>query len=275
MNILKIKNGNKAYQKDNFVWKNLNLDLNKGEIVGLIGANGSGKTTLFKSILKVIKLNSGTINTNLDVEKDIGYLLEIDLFNNLTAYENLKILGLYSGIEYSKDQIDNVLNKVGLEGQKNKKVKSFSFGMQQRLRLAAATITHKKLLLLDEPLVGLDPKGIETFLNTIKTISTKYGTTIIIATHQISEVSNLFDRYYYFSNKQLLEAKMQSDYYEIAVEPNSNFKSILNSFNISIHENVITIQNISETVKIISLLHAKNIKINKISSHDSIIKEVF
>lgn len=166
MELLKIKNAEKVYS-DNIVWKNLNLVLTEGEIVGLIGANGSGKTTLFKAILGLINLSNGKIETKLNIEEDIGYLLEIELFNNLNARENLRLLGMYSGKEYSQLQIENALRKVGLDGVGNKRVGSFSFGMKQRLRLAAATIIPRKLL-LDEPLVGLDPNGIERFLQTIE-----------------------------------------------------------------------------------------------------------
>lgn len=275
MELLKIKNAEKVYS-DNIVWKNLNLVLTEGEIVGLIGANGSGKTTLFKAILGLINLSNGKIETKLNIEEDIGYLLEIELFNNLTARENLQLLGMYSGKEYSQLQIENALRKVGLDGVGNKRVGSFSFGMKQRLRLAAATIIPRKLLLLDEPLVGLDPNGIEKFLQTIEKISATEGTAIVISTHQISEVSSLFDKYYYFLDKQLHEAEIREVHYEIIIEPNLKVEQLLRGMRCELrNDDTIITQDVQTTVKIISTLYTNEIQIKKINNHDSIVKEIF
>lgn len=221
-------------------------------------------------------MSAGQIKTNLNIEKDIGYLLEIELFNSLNARENLRLLGLYSGEEYSQVQIEDVLKKVGLDNVGSKKVGSFSFGMKQRLCLAAATIIPRKLLLLDEPLVGLDPNGIGRFLQTIKKISVSDGTTIIISTHQISEVSPLFDRYYYFQDKQLYEAKIDEAHYEITVVPDLALGKLIPHSDIEVRNgNVIVTKDIEKTVEIISLLHANNIRIKKIDNQDSIVKEIF
>ncbi len=275
MGLLKIKNAEKVYS-DNIVWKNLNLVLTEGEIVGLIGANGSGKTTLFKAILGLINLSNGKIETKLNIEEDIGYLLEIELFNNLNARENLRLLGMYSGKEYSQLQIENALKKVGLDGVGNKRVGSFSFGMKQRLRLAAATIIPRKLLLLDEPLVGLDPNGIERFLQTIEKISATEGTAIVISTHQISEVSSLFDKYYYFLDKQLHEAEIREAHYEIIIEPNLKVEQLLRGMRCELrNDDTIITQDVQTTVKIISTLYTNEIQIKKINNHDSIVKEIF
>ena len=273
--ILTIKDATKIYDTEKLVWKNVNITLNPGEIVGLIGANGSGKTTLFRSILGVISLNDGIINSNLNLENDVGYLLEIDLFKDLSARDNLKVLGLYSNQDYNNIQINQALEKVGLIEVKNKKVKSFSFGMIQRLRLAAAIIVKRKLLLLDEPLVGLDPQGIDYFINTIKKVSQEDNTTVVISTHQIAEVSNLFERYFYIEENQIFEKKVGKNYYEILIDKDCDVEQLKLAKEIKVKDDILIVPNIHLTVKTISYLNSKNINILDIRKQESIIREVF
>jgi len=274
--LLQLEDLSKSYnQKKEPVWENVNLYINPGEIIGLIGENGSGKTTLFKSILGTISINSGVVHSTLDVEKDIGYLLEIELFNEYNAFDNLLLLGYYSSFIYSVTQINNVLELVGLLEHRNKKVKKFSFGMKQRLRLAAAIILNRKLLILDEPLVGMDPNGINMFLETIKKIRVKFGTAIILSTHQINEFYGLFDRFYYFSGRTLVESKKVLKHYEITVDTKKDIKVLLENYPIKIAQNKIIVENIDLLTKIIVSLSQQDVDIIDIYSHSGIINEVF
>ncbi|GAB2021338.1 hypothetical protein RyT2_04120 [Pseudolactococcus yaeyamensis] len=256
--ILEIKNGKKVFG-DKLIWENLNLQIESGKIIGLIGANGSGKTTLFKAILDVIKLSEGEIITGLDIKKDVGFLLEIDLFNYLSAAENLKILGYYAGYDYTKEEIANVLTKVGLAETGKKKVGAFSFGMKQRLRLAAAIIVPRKLLILDEPLVGLDPNGIADFLATIQDIAKMQNTSIVISTHQIAEMSKLFDSYYFIKNHNLLEGVQNEDSYQMTLKGGSQMR----------------FKHVKALVEKVVELAAQDIEIIKIENQENIIDEVF
>lgn len=256
--ILEIKNGNKFFG-NKLIWKNVNLQIEPGKIIGLIGANGSGKTTLFKAILDVISLTEGEIITDLDIKKDVGFLLEIDLFNYLSASENLKILGYYAGYNYTQEEITAVLGKVGLSDTGKKKVGAFSFGMKQRLRLAAAIIVPRKLLILDEPLVGLDPNGIADFLATIQDIAKTQNTSIIISTHQIAEMSKLFDSYYFIKNNTLIEGVPHEDSYLMSLSDGSQM----------------CFKHIKDLVEKVVELAAQDIEIIKIENQENIIDEVF
>ena len=277
MNYIEIKNLKKIYD-DMTIWTNVSLNLEAGKIIGLIGANGTGKSTLFKSILGVVNIDEGEIKYNIDLDTDVGYLLEIDLFEYMTAKENLYVLGLYTGEKYNKNQIIEVLDTVGLKDVENKKVSEFSFGMKQRLRLALAIIVPRKVLILDEPLVGLDPDGVKDFINTIEKIVVKDKTSVLISTHQIADIASIFDEYYYLKNHSLHLGPKNTSFYSIELKSISlNLKNNLeNNFTkLYIRNNKIISENISETVEIIDYLKSKNIFITDIEKHDAIESEVF
>lgn len=143
------------------------------EIVGLIGKNGAGKTTLMKGLLGLLQFDQGTIRfldnaeyvNNPIMMDDLGYLIECRLYDHLSASENIGIHWRYSGRpadDEMKSKIKETLAFVGLKDSRQK-VSAFSFGMKQRLGLALAIISEPKLLILDEPFVGLDPVGIKAF----------------------------------------------------------------------------------------------------------------
>ena len=197
-NILKIENLSKSYDK-NLVLKNINLEIEEGSIFGLIGPNGAGKSTLMKSILGLVKKDSGSISlygkeinakNQKETNKNLGSLIENPSFyDHLTAYDNLDLICDMKNIK--KDNIDKVLKDVGLFISKNKKVRDFSLGMKQRLGIAIALIGNPKFLILDEPINGLDPYGIEEMRDLFKNIVKNSNTSILISSHILDEIEKI------------------------------------------------------------------------------------
>ncbi|WP_074406428.1 MULTISPECIES: ABC transporter ATP-binding protein [Aquimarina] len=186
---------NFSYSKSKKDIDSLDLEVPKGSIYGFLGPNGSGKTTTIRLLLGLLNKNSGNIrvfekpfaNHRIDTLSKIGALIENpSLYNHLSAKQNLRIASTYRE-NIKKDRIDEVLETVNLLHVKNKKVKTFSLGMKQRLGLAIALLSKPELLILDEPTNGLDPKGIIEMRELIKKLN-KDGITIFISSHLLSEI---------------------------------------------------------------------------------------
>ncbi|MDM5153499.1 ABC transporter ATP-binding protein [Bacillus sp. DX1.1] len=177
----------------------VSLEIPKGAIYGILGANGAGKTTLMKVILNMLKASSGDITIlgqpidrrNHPVLSEVGCLIETPIFyDHLTAEQNLMIHCQYVHPMFIQN-IQETMVLVGLEGKGNHAVHTFSLGMKQRLGIARALVTKPKILVLDEPINGLDPKGIVDMRNLLQDINQKYQTTILISSHIISELDRL------------------------------------------------------------------------------------
>ena len=198
--IVNIKNLQKSYKK-NIIVEDLNLKIYEGCIYGLLGHNGAGKTTTIRMILGLISPDKGEIEifgqkftSNREmILKDIGSMVETPSFyGNLTARENLKIVCLMKNINSS--QIDETLDLVGLGDCSSKKVNKFSLGMKQRLGIATAIIGKPKLIILDEPVNGLDPEGIQEIRTLIKSLAKKMNSTFLISSHLLSEMELIADK---------------------------------------------------------------------------------
>lgn len=200
-NILEVSHLRKSY-KDTEVLKDVSFTLQEGKIIGLLGRNGAGKTTLLKSILGLNHYSSGEIrfeglpinHDSAKVKNKIGSLVDVVFFEDLTAYENMKIAMMLTDYKNKKEmnqKIEELLQFVDLSKVKSKKVKTFSFGMKQRLALAQSMITQPALLILDEPFVGLDPIGIVEMIEILKKLCSEMGTCIIFSSHQLEEVKEL------------------------------------------------------------------------------------
>ena len=183
----------------NVALENVNINIKKGEIYGLIGENGAGKTTLIKIIAQLIKPTEGDVklfgktmeNELCTLQRKIGYTIENPaLYMDMTARQNLEIIRIQKGIPGTND-IDRVLSVVNLSNTGKKKVKNFSLGMKQRLALAMALIDDPEILVLDEPLNGLDPTGISELRNLLKKLNTEKNMTIILSSHILSELHKL------------------------------------------------------------------------------------
>lgn len=210
--ILKTYNITKKYGNQVAI-NNVNMTIKKGEIYGFIGQNGAGKTTLIRLITGLIHKTGGEIELlgatgEAELNKSrtmIGSLIETPSFyTNMTARENLEVSRLVRNIP-GKKCIDEVLELVGLKDVEKKKVKNFSLGMRQRLGIANALMGNPKLLILDEPINGLDPMGIVEIRELLKKINKEKDMTILISSHILSELSELATTYGIISNGKLIE----------------------------------------------------------------------
>ena len=210
--ILKTYNITKKYGNQVAV-NNVNMTIRKGEIYGFIGQNGAGKTTLIRLITGLIHKSGGEIellgasgeNELNKARTKVGSLIETPSFyTNMTARENLEVSRLVRNIP-GKKCIDEVLELVGLKDVEKKKVKNFSLGMRQRLGIANALMGNPKLLILDEPINGLDPMGIVEIRELLKKINKEKDMTILISSHILSELSELATTYGIISNGKLIE----------------------------------------------------------------------
>lgn len=200
--ILEVKNLEKSYGKNNIL-HNINFKLLEGKIYGFIGENGAGKTTLMRIITGLSKATKG--NCIIKDNNKIGGIIERPaLMGNMTAYENLKYKMILSN--YNKyEQIEKILKRVGLTSVEKKKVKDFSFGMRQRLAIAMALIGNPKLLLLDEPINGLDPTGIIEIRKLLKNLNEELNITILISSHILGEMYQLATDYIFINKGHIVK----------------------------------------------------------------------
>ncbi len=176
---------------------NISIHIREGEIYGFLGLNGAGKTTLIRMMLGMIKPDSGTITlfnqkltSNFNQWNDIGYLVETPYsYPNLSVYENLRVVYKLRRLTHPK-VIDDIIEKLKLTKYRNIKVNALSLGNQQRLGLAKALIHKPKLLILDEPINGLDPEGIVEVRELLLELASN-GSTIFLSSHIL--VSRIFN----------------------------------------------------------------------------------
>ena len=182
--------------------KDVDLHVKKGGIYGLLGRNGAGKTTIMKMLLGLTKATKGTIQLfNKPFEKPeksilnrIGAMIETPgFYPNLTATENLEILASLRGVIH-KDAVKRSLEQVGLSYKDRKLYAEYSLGMKQRVGIAAAIIHDPELLILDEPVNGLDPIGVAEMRDFLKRLTGEYGKTILISSHILSEIDLMADQ---------------------------------------------------------------------------------
>jgi len=210
--IVKTKHMTKKYGKHKVV-KDINMHVQKGSIYGFIGLNGAGKSTCLRMIAGLTDVSRGTIQlfneTNKrgvnEARKRIGAMIEgPDLYPHMTARQNLEVVRMQRGIP-GKDCISHTLKQVGLEDTGKKKVRTFSLGMKQRLGIAIALLSSPELLILDEPINGLDPVGVVEMRQLLKDLSEEHGVTIIISSHILTEVYHIATHYGIIHHGELIE----------------------------------------------------------------------
>lgn len=190
----------------------IDIHIKKGAIYGFIGRNGAGKTTFLKMISGLSRPTSGEIEmfgyTGKDLKQirsRVGCLIEAPgLYGNMNAYDNLKIKCKLFGIK-KEGYIEEILKTVGLENAGKKKTKHFSLGMKQRLGIGLALVGDPDLLVLDEPINGLDPQGIAEIRNTIMRLKEEWNMTIIISSHILEELSKIATDYGIIHNGSMLQ----------------------------------------------------------------------
>ncbi|MGG4265503.1 ABC transporter ATP-binding protein [Peribacillus simplex] len=293
--ILKTNQLTKVYEGKEVV-SGVNMHVKQGEIYGFLGTNGAGKTTIMKMITNLIKPTNGDIeifgekltNTSYEVLKRMGTIIEYPIFyEKLTAKENLYIHCEYMGY-YDKKSIDHALDLVKLHNINDKKVKDFSLGMKQRLGIARAITTKPELLILDEPINGLDPLGIKELRDLFKMLCKEYGITLLVSSHILAEMEQMADTIGVIQNGKLIkEVSMksingeQTDYIEVTVqdikkaayllENNLGIKNykIMSEQMIRIYEMTATQQEISKA------LIMNDIEIESINKKHSSLEEYF
>ena len=207
--LIEVKNIHKRYAKHHAL-DNVSFNIYEGRICGLIGENGAGKTTLIRIISGLIKQDSGEI-VGLKGCKLSSIVEAPALHLNLSAYDNLHYQLLLCGENPSHEKIEEVLNLVGLSDvDPKKKAKDFSLGMRQRLAIGLAIIDSPKLLILDEPINGLDPKGIKDIRDILATLKNDFNITILISSHILSELDLIADDYVIMSKGKVIQEDSKS-----------------------------------------------------------------
>ena len=208
--MIEVNNINKK-NKDHIILKNISISIEKGICVGLVGHNGSGKTMLLKAICGFTNIDNGEIwvdNKKIIFSeryiKNAGVIIEDPSFiNYLSGMDNLLALANIQK-KISKHDVLLALKKVGLIDAKDKKVKEYSLGMKQRLRIAQAIMEHPHILILDEPFNGLDKDSIKEIQNLILDYKNK-GVTILLTSHDERQINYLCDRVYELNGGEVVE----------------------------------------------------------------------
>lgn len=223
------------------VVKQIDLNVQRGKIYGLLGANGAGKTTLMKLLLGLLKptegqasvLGSSISSENKDYLSKIGSLIETPVFyQQLTVAQNLSIHCDYLDRQTSKEELAGLLQLVGLEGTEEKCIKELSLGMKQRLAIGRALLGQPQLLILDEPINGIDPEGIVDIRNILLTVSRQRGVTIIISSHIINEIEKIADTVGIIHDGSLLEEIPKEVFQEEGFNLEDYFITMLHSSNV-------------------------------------------
>lgn len=192
--LLTTENLTKTYGKKDAA-KDINIHIKEGEIYGLIGRNGAGKTTVMRMISGLSSPTSGSYKLHDDNKIGVGVLIESPgIYQNMSARENIKLKCIAMGCD-NKEYIDELLKTVGLENTGKKNAGSFSLGMRQRLGIALALVGDPKIIVLDEPINGLDPQGIAEVRNTLEKLKEEKGITIMISSHILDELGKIADTY--------------------------------------------------------------------------------
>ena len=288
MYILQIENLHKSYDKFEAI-KGIDLNIKKGDIYGLLGPNGAGKSTLIKTITGLEKMTSGKIifeesETSINkYKKNIGLLpQDIALYLDFTAKENVTFfcsLYGYRGRDL-KERVDKALEFVGLLDIKNKKAKEFSGGMKRRLNMACAIAHNPRLIIMDEPTVGIDPQSRNHILESVRKLN-EQGSTIIYTSHYMEEVEELcnnisiMDRGKVISSgsKEYLKSNLV-DYNVYTIQLKSNLYNIKNYIS-----KIEGVKNVVIEDKEIQCYYSKDINIlqkliNTISNHGGVIDNI-
>ena len=194
---------------------NFNMTIAKGQLYGLIGPNGAGKSTTILMMLGLTEPTSGSveicgINSTthpIEVKRKIGYLPEdVGFYDDMTGLENLIYTARLNGIpdKEAREKAMELIKRTGLEDQLKKKAGKYSRGMRQRLGLADVLIKNPEISILDEPTSGIDPAGVQEFIELIRWLSKEKGLTVLFSSHHLDQVQKVCDRVGLFSNGKIL-----------------------------------------------------------------------
>jgi ABC-2 type transport system ATP-binding protein len=247
--VIEVKNVTKKYGSFVAV-DNISFTINDGEVVGFLGPNGAGKSTTMNMITGYIEQTEGniivnefdTIKKSKKAKKEIGYMPEgVPLYTDLTVKEFVTYMAELRKVErkLKKEKVQEVLKETGLDGMQNKLIKNLSRGQKQRVSLAGTLVADPKILILDEPTVGLDPKQITEIRSLIKNLGKKH--TVILSSHILSEVSQICDRVIIINNGKI-----------VAVDTPENLEKKVSDSNkvyVTVEDKEGKIENIKEKIK--------------------------
>ena len=238
--ILSVKDIHKSYGKEK-VLKGISFEINEPQIIALIGPNGSGKSTLLNIITNLLSADSGEVTildkTNKDpnVFREISYMQDNSvLYDYLTGYDHLQFIGDVQGI--SKEHIIKTAERVGMAGYLNKKVQNYSLGMKQHLLLTMAIVNDPKLLILDEPLNGLDPTSAIRVRELLLALY-ESGTTILLSSHNLGEIDRVTSKILFLKDGSLIKediSEYEQIHYELVVDDVGRAESALTEENIPV-----------------------------------------
>lgn len=263
------------------ILKNISFNVNKGDIVGLVGENGAGKTTIMRSILGMIKVDNGKIiingqETNISSRKElstVGSLIESPvIYPYLTGNQHLKLMSKSN----DNDMAKYLIKQLNMDKYINKNASSYSLGMKQKLAIAIALINNPNLAILDEPINGLDPKSTKEVRNLILNLNKK-GTTFIISSHILSELEKIINRVIIIKNGEKIYDdtlnSIEEKQNKVSIKTNQNDESlrILQDDNLDAHiqNDKLFIIGDFKLQHIISLLNNHNIEIEYINSSEN------
>lgn len=282
MNYLQITNLTKSYG-ETIILDNVNLSIDSGEIVGLLGRNGAGKSTLMKCIVGLVRKDYGKIKFNGVVSNKFGYLIEYPAFYpNLSAYDNLKIFA--SILNVCDKRIKDIIDIVGLTKHGDKIFANYSLGMKQRLGLGRVLLTDPDLLILDEPFNGLDPSGVIEIRGLLKELA-KSGKSILISSHNLPEIERIVDQINLIHNTKIVNSVNINEVHKekrlvIKSKDSEKIMGILKKHKLSqnylLDENAIRIEgNDINSEMIIQLIYSNGGRISEIYFEKTTLEEYF
>jgi len=293
--LAEVNNLNKSYGKHH-VLKDVSFSIYENEIVGFIGPNGAGKSTTMKCMVGLVIKDSGTINiAGYDIDKQREKLLECTssliespgLYPNMSGYDHLVLIAKLRKV--SKERLNEMIDFTRLGSMLNMDTSKYSMGMKQRLALAIALMSRPKLLILDEPSNGLDPRGIIELRLTLKELVKKEGISILFSTHQLGEIEKIADRIICINKGQIIEVPLlhNNQYsYILTLDQsieNSEINTILNQYSIvdiiDTNRAKVTLKNEALLKDLINDLSSKKISIidlhHEVVDIETIYKEVY
>ena len=218
MSVLEVRDIHRNYGKKQ-VLKGVTFQIDSSEIVGLIGKNGAGKSTLFKVITGILKQKSGTVkildqevsSKNRKIFQQVGCLIEqVSLYPHLTGYEHIQIVAKLTDTKID-EHVETLISTLKMNSYIHNKTKTYSQGMKQRLGILLAVLNKPKLLLLDEPLNGLDPEGVYEIRTFLLNICHQEGMSLLISSHILSEMQIFCDRFLFLKDGVISKDLTKSD----------------------------------------------------------------
>lgn len=292
-NIIECNCLTKTYKKQNAL-DSVSLNIKKGEIFGLIGQNGAGKSTMMKLLAGLIHPSNGDFklfgkypSEDPYVYRRIGTLIEQPgIYGNMSAIQNMYIKSLAMGCDDRKE-MESLLKICGLDPSMKKKTKSYSLGMKQRLGLALSMIGNPEILILDEPVNGLDPQGIIEIRNALQRLNHERNVTILLSSHILEELSKIATSYGIIKDGKLIQQMSQEelnknckDYCIIRVDNTKHASIILEgqchikNFKV-IENNTIHIFDVVDTGFINMMLVKNNLQVSEITMHKQNLESYF